>query len=112
MDAKFNKEAYNRLKYKGSRNKNNPANKLRRADEVLINKSPNYTDFLSGCLLLSDAEYKVYVKRDDIDAFRDMQGSIAPTEPSPNKGPSVKAPFVGPYRSPGPSKQAQAQMFY
>ena len=69
LDNKFLKESYNRLKYKGTRNKNNPVNSLRRASELVVIKEPNYTDLLSCHFCISDNKYKVYVQREEPSAY-------------------------------------------
>jgi len=49
-----------KVRLKGDKNKNNPNNDIRRADEILIVKKPNYTDCLTGFFCINDNRYKVY----------------------------------------------------
>lgn len=53
-------DSENRFRKKGLRNKNNPVNDLKKAQEVIIVKQANYVDCISCHVCIQDNVYKIY----------------------------------------------------
>ena len=64
IEEQFKRASLDKYRLKGSRNRSNPINQIKRSSEVMIVKEANYTDCMTCHFCIKDSNYKVYTVDD------------------------------------------------
>ena len=71
LEEQFKRANLAKYRLKGSRNRSNPVNMIKRAHELIIVKEGNYTDCMTCHFCIKDNNYKVYTVDDYL--YRNME---------------------------------------